>query len=75
MARLGLQSDKCLGGKFMYVCMYVCKYVCMYIWIRMYVCVYISNRYLSVGDGYGQRNSDCSIGLGYPDHDPGLERQ
>ncbi len=55
--------------------MYVCMYVSMYIWIRMYVCVYITNRYLLVGDGYGHRNSDCSIGLGYPDHDPGLERQ
>jgi hypothetical protein len=32
-------------------------------------------RYLLVGDGYGHRNSDCSIGLGHPDHDPGLERQ
>ena len=59
----------------MYVCMYVCMYVSMYIWIRMYVCVYIINRYLLVGDGHGHRNSDCSIGVGHPDHDPGLERQ
>ena len=41
----------------------------------MYVCLCVNNRYLSVGDGYGHRNSDCSIGLGRPDHDPGLERQ
>jgi hypothetical protein len=41
----------------------------------MYVCVFITNRYLLVGDGYGHRNSDCSIGLGHPDHGPGLERQ
>ena len=57
------------------ICIYACIYVCMYIWIRMYVCVYISNRYLLVGDGFGHMNSDCSIRLGHPDHDPGLERQ
>ena len=74
MARLGFfQCDKKFEG--LYVCMYVCIYVCMYIWIRMYVCVYISTRYLSVEDGSGHRNSGCSIGLGRPDHDPGLERQ
>ena len=58
------------------VCMYV-MHICLYvhIWIRMYVCLYITNRYLLVGDGYGHRNSDCSIGLGLPDYDPGFERQ
>ena len=63
----------------MYVCIFVCMYAYMFICTYgsecMYICVYISNRYLSVGDGYGHRNLDCSIGLGHPDHDPGLERQ
>ena len=72
MARLGVYNA--INVLKVSICIYVCIYVCMYIWIRMYVCVYISNRYLSVGDGYGHRNSDCSIGLGHPDHDPASSR-
>ena len=59
----------------MYVCLYAYMFVCTYGSDSMYVCVYITIRCLSVGDGYGHRNSDCFIVLGHPDYDPGLERQ